>query len=82
MPKQVKRADGPKRIGSPLGSGVKIDLYVPGVDQWVVDEVERRVAVQKAGGFRTSFSFELLRVVKIGLQHLTQERQQIEPLKS
>lgn len=56
------------RVGSRIGKGLKLDVYVPGDDLWLVDEIERWVIAKKNSGIRTSFNFELVRLLKIGLQ--------------
>lgn len=61
------------RIGSRVGKGLKLDTYVPAEDLWVVDEIERFVLAKKASGLRTSFNFELVRLLKIGLQMVKSE---------
>lgn len=58
-----------KEKGSTKGIGRKLAVYVPKADEFVIDELEAlRVARQKKG-YRTSLSFELIRLAKLGLQH-------------
>jgi len=55
-------------IGSRIGKGLKLDVYVPADDLWVVDEIERRVGALKKRGYKTSFNFEALRLLKFAVK--------------
>jgi len=59
------------KIGSRIGKGLKVDIYIPKGNLWIVREIQRRVAAVKKLGYRTSFNFELILLLKSGL---TQER--------
>ena len=48
--------------------GKKLAIYVSGDDMDVVDGIEDIVNRRKIGGFRTSFSFELVRLARVGLK--------------
>ena len=61
-------------IGSRIGKGRKLDLYVPADDLWVIDEIERRVSVVKRRGYKTSFNFEVLGLLKFAVK-----RKKIKP---
>ena len=51
------------------GVGRKLAIYIPNEDGFVLDELEHlRIARAKAG-YRTSLSYELIRLVKLGLRH-------------
>ena len=49
------------------GVGKKLAVYVPKCDEYVVDELERLGEKHSKEGYRTSLSFELIRMAKIGL---------------
>jgi len=57
-----------KKIGSRIGNGLKVDMYVPRGSLWIVGEIQRRVNAVKKLGYRTSFNFELIRLLKSGLK--------------
>jgi hypothetical protein len=58
-----------KRIGSRVGKGLKLDIYVPAEDLWIVGRIMRQVDAVKKAGYRTSFNFELVRLLKRVLVH-------------
>jgi hypothetical protein len=49
------------------GIGKKLAIYVPKEDEYVVEELNKIVDSQIRLGFRTSFSFELVKSLKAGL---------------
>lgn len=49
------------------GVGRKLAIYVPKCDEYVVDEVEALMEQHAIEGYRTSLSFELIRMAKLGL---------------
>ena len=49
------------------GTGQKLAIYVPQCDEYVIDELKKEQARHNKEGYRTSLSFELVRVAKIGL---------------
>jgi len=59
---------GKRRTGSPIGKGLKLDVYVSGDNLWLVDEIERRVDALRKLGYRTSFNWELIRLLKLALK--------------
>jgi len=56
------------KIGSRIGKGLKVDMYVPKKSLWIVDEIQRRVNAVRKLGYRTSFNFEVIRLLKSGLK--------------
>lgn len=51
------------------GKGKKLAIYVSSEDMPVVDGIEGIVNKRKEAGFRTSFSFEIVRLARLGLAH-------------
>lgn len=49
------------------GVGKKLAIYVPKEDEYVIEELNKIVDSQIRQGFRTSFSFELVKALKSGL---------------
>ena len=56
------------------GTGRKLAVYVPQCDEYVIKELESEQARHSQEGYRTSLSFELVRVAKIGLIALHDEK--------
>lgn len=49
------------------GIGKKLAIYVPREDEYVVEELNKIADTQTRLGFRTSLSFELVKILKVGL---------------
>jgi hypothetical protein len=49
------------------GIGKKLAIYVPKEDEYVIEELNKILDKQIRAGFRTSFSFELVKALKAGL---------------
>jgi len=49
------------------GVGQKLAVYVPKEDVFVVDKIKGLMDQHKKEGYRTSLSFELIRLAKVGL---------------
>jgi hypothetical protein len=58
-------------VKKPSGKGIgrKLAVYVPKSDEFVIDEIEELKKARQSKGYRTSLSFELIRLAKLGLQH-------------
>jgi len=54
----------PKKV---RGIGKKLAIYVPKEDEYVIEELNKIWDRQVRAGFRTSFSFELVKALKAGL---------------
>ena len=52
----------------PKGKGDKITIYVSAEDQGTVQKVRDIVSERQKKGMRTSLSFEMLRVLALGLR--------------
>jgi len=52
------------------GIGTKLAIYVPKEDEWVIDRMESIQRDRRTAGYRTSLSYELIRLVKERLQEL------------
>jgi hypothetical protein len=52
------------------GIGTKLAIYVPKEDEWVIDQLETIKTNRRKDGYRTSLSYELIRLVKERLQEL------------
>lgn len=46
---------------------IKKTIQLRDKDKWVLDEIEHLVATKKAMGLKTSFNFEIARILKRGL---------------
>jgi len=55
-------------------TGRKLAIYVPKIDEYVINELEAEKKRHNLEGYRTSLSFELVRVAKIGLVALRDEK--------
>jgi len=49
------------------GIGKRVAIYVPVEDEPILDKIARRLDQTRKEGFRTSFSFEVIRLLKIAL---------------
>lgn len=65
--KKVTKSKGAKS-DTTRGVGRKLAIYVPKIDEWVIDELEKIQKDRLAEGYRTSLSYELIRLVKERLQ--------------
>ena len=54
---------------STKGIGRKLAVYVPKSDEFVIDEIELLKETRQKAGYRTSLSYELIRLTKLGLLH-------------
>jgi len=54
--------------------GRKLAIYVPSCDEYVIMELTAEQERHNREGYRTSLSFELIRVAKIGLVALRDEK--------
>jgi len=61
------KADAPPREGK--GVGKKLAVYIPREDDFVLEELEALRVARARAGYRTSLSYELIRLVKLGLRH-------------
>lgn len=69
--KKTTRKKTAKTAGaSRKGIGKKLAIYVPKEDEWVVDRLEDIQKNRRAEGYRTSLSYELIRLVKERLQQM------------
>jgi len=51
------------------GIGKKLAVYVPKCDEFVIDAIEELKQAHQRKGYRTSLSYELIRLAKLGLEH-------------
>jgi len=54
--------------------GIKLAVYVPSEDAHIVDKIRSLEDQHRKEGYRTSVSFETIRLVKLGLQHKDAEK--------
>ena len=66
--KTAKKVKGSKKDTTTKGVGRKLAIYVPKVDEWVIDELDEIQKARLAEGYRTSLSYELIRLVKEALE--------------
>jgi len=57
-----------KKFGSPIGKGLKLAVYVPPDAMWIVGKIRRLSAAVKARGYRSSFNFEIVRLLKFAIK--------------
>lgn len=63
--KTAKKSEVPSK-----GIGKKLAVYVPKEDEWVIGRLEEIQSNRRAEGYRTSLSYELIRLVKERLQQM------------
>ena len=56
-------------MGTVKGTGRKLAVYVPKDDEYVIKEIEGIMQSRKDSGLKSSLSFELIRLAKLGLEH-------------
>jgi len=56
------------KIGSKIGKGLKLDIYLRQCDLWVVDEIQKKVDATEMAGYSTSFNFELVKILRLSLR--------------
>jgi hypothetical protein len=61
------------KIGSKIGKGLKLDVYLSASDLWLVGEIGKRVDAVKDLGYRTSFNFELVKLLKLAVKFAPSE---------
>ena len=49
------------------GIGRRVAIYVPVEDEPILDMIAKRLKLTRAEGFRSSFSFEVIRLLKVAL---------------
>jgi len=49
------------------GIGKRVAIYVPVDEEPILDKIAKRLKDTRAEGFRSSFSFEVIRLLKVAL---------------
>jgi len=49
------------------GIGKRVAIYVPVDEEPILDKIAQRLKITRADGFRSSFSFEVIRLLKVAL---------------
>lgn len=49
------------------GIGKRVAIYVPVDEEPILDKIAKRLSKTRAEGFRSSFSFEVIRLLKVAL---------------
>jgi hypothetical protein len=63
----LSKETGTAHVGK--GVGKKLAIYVPREDEFVLEELEKLRTARARAGYRTSLSYELIRLTKLGLRH-------------
>jgi len=68
--KKAAKKERAPRQDTTKGVGKKLAIYVPKEDEWVIDKLMTIQSDRRKEGYRTSLSYELVRLVKERIQQM------------